>query len=102
MDTRTLKEQLHEVQAQLNQAKSSVVTAQSALSQRKVNNLQPKPSFANVLQSLMLHKKRLNRSCISKTNAISIQQLDDDIAEQKAQERRLKPLKLKKPQLLLQ
>ncbi len=35
MDTRTLKEQLHEVQAQLEQAKSSVMTAESALSQRQ-------------------------------------------------------------------
>ena len=81
MDTRTLKEQLHEVQAQLNQAKSSVVTAQSALSQRKSEQLAAQAVVRQRIAELDAAQKRLNRSrALVKTNAISIQQLDDDIA----------------------
>lgn len=81
MDTRTLKEQLHEVQAQLNQAKSSVVTAQSALSQRKSEQLAAQAVVRQRIAEFDAAQKRLNRSrALVKTNAISIQQLDDDIA----------------------
>ncbi|VTP86975.1 HlyD-family secretion protein [Proteus vulgaris] len=81
MDTRTLKEQLHEVQAQLNQAKSSVVTAQSALSQRNSEQLAAQAVVRQRIAELDAAQKRLNRSrALVKTNAISIQQLDDDIA----------------------
>ncbi|MEY0450293.1 HlyD family secretion protein [Proteus terrae] len=81
MDTRTLKEQLHEVQAQLNQAKSSVITAQSALSQRKSEQLAAQAVVRQRIAELDAAQKRLNRSrALVKTNAISIQQLDDDIA----------------------
>ncbi|MEQ4921983.1 HlyD family secretion protein [Proteus hauseri] len=81
MDTRTLKEQLHEVQAQLNQAKSSVVTAESALSQRQSEQLAAQAVVRQRIAELDAAQKRLNRSrALVKTNAISIQQLDDDIA----------------------
>lgn len=81
MDIRTLKEQLHEVQAQLNQAKSSVVTAESALSQRQSEQLAAQAVVRQRIAELDAAQKRLNRSrALVKTNAISIQQLDDDIA----------------------
>ena len=55
MDTRTLKEQLHEVQAQLAQAKSSVMTAVSTPHKHK--SLQPLRQL--IRQSLELFKQKL-------------------------------------------
>ncbi|OAT39246.1 HlyD family secretion protein [Proteus myxofaciens] len=82
MDTRTLKEQLHEVQAQLEQAKSNVVTAESALSQRESERLAAQAVVRQRVAELDAAQKRFNRSrALVKTNAISIQQLDDDIAK---------------------
>ncbi|WEJ02872.1 HlyD family secretion protein [Proteus mirabilis] len=81
MDTRTLKEQLHEVQAQLEQAKSSVMTAESALSQRQSEQVAAQAVVRQRIAELDASVKRLNRSrALVKTKAISIQQLDDDIA----------------------
>lgn len=82
MDTRTLKEQLQEVQAQLNQAKSNIVTAQTALSQRQSEQHAAQAIVRQRIAELDAAQKRFHRSqSLVKTKAISIQQLDDDLAK---------------------
>ncbi|GAB1438933.1 HlyD family efflux transporter periplasmic adaptor subunit [Providencia sp.] len=82
MDTRALQEQLHEVQAQLSQAISSVATAESALAQRKSEKLAAQAVVRQRDAELDAAQKRLNRSrALVRTNAISQQQVDDDTAQ---------------------
>ncbi|BBG58846.1 HlyD family secretion protein [Providencia rustigianii] len=82
MDTRALQEQLHEVQAQLRQAISAVVTAESGLVQRKSEKLAAQAVVRQREAELDAAQKRLNRSrVLVKTNAVSQQQVDDDTAQ---------------------
>ncbi|UNH25911.1 HlyD family efflux transporter periplasmic adaptor subunit [Moellerella wisconsensis] len=82
MDTRVLQEQLHEVQAQLKQATSTVMTAESALTQRKSEKLAAQAVVKQREAELNAAQKRLVRSKkLVQTNAISVQQLDDDLAK---------------------
>ncbi|MEI9786339.1 HlyD family efflux transporter periplasmic adaptor subunit [Moellerella wisconsensis] len=82
MDTRALQEQLHEVQAQLKQATSTVMTAESALTQRKSEKLAAQAVVKQREAELNAAQKRLVRSKkLVQTNAISVQQLDDDLAK---------------------
>ncbi|EKT62695.1 HlyD family secretion protein [Providencia burhodogranariea] len=82
MDTRALQEQLHEVQAQLRQAISSVVTAESSLTQRQSEKLAAQAVVHQREAELDATQKRLNRSrALVKTNAVSQQQVDDDTAQ---------------------
>ncbi|MGO2333774.1 HlyD family secretion protein [Providencia sp.] len=82
MDTRALQEQLHEVQAQLRQAISAVVTAESSLMQRKSEKLAAQAVVRQREAELDAAQKRLNRSKILvRTNAVSQQQVDDDTAQ---------------------
>lgn len=82
MDTRALQEQLNEMQAQLRQSISAVVTARSALAQRKSEKLAAQAVVRQREAELDAAQKRLNRSRILvKTNAVSQQQVDDDTAQ---------------------
>ncbi len=82
MDTRALQEQLHEVQAQLKQSQSGVVTAESSLIQRKSEKIAAQALVKQREAEVNAAQKRLVRSQqLVKTNAVSIQQLDDDLAQ---------------------
>lgn len=82
MDTRALQEQLHEVQAQLRQAISAVVTSESNLTQRQSEKLAAEAVVRQREAELDATQKRLNRSrVLVKTNAVSQQQVDDDTAQ---------------------
>ena len=81
MDTRTLEAQLSEAQAQYRQATSNVVSSRSALAQRESEKTAAEAMVRQRQSELNAAQKRLARSqALVKTNAISVQQLDDDLA----------------------
>ncbi|KJF78695.1 hemolysin D, partial [Morganella morganii] len=81
MDTRTLAAQLSEAQAQHRQADSNVISSRSALAQRKSEKAAAEAMVRQRTAELTAAQKRLTRSqALVRTNAVSVQQVDDDLA----------------------
>lgn len=81
MDTRTLEAQLSEAQAQYRQADSNVISSRSALAQRKSEKAAAEAMVRQRTAELTAAQKRLTRSqALVRTNAVSVQQVDDDLA----------------------
>lgn len=78
MDTETLKAQLHEAEAQLQQARSAIATAQSLLAQRESDKAAAQAMVALRDTELNAAKSNLTRvSALSGRGFISPQAVDD-------------------------
>ena len=77
----TLEAQLSEAQAQYRQADSNVISSRSALAQRKSEKAAAEAMVRQRTAELTAAQKRLTRSqALVRTNAVSVQQVDDDLA----------------------
>ncbi|TQI80887.1 HlyD family secretion protein [Serratia fonticola] len=81
MDTRVLNEQRIEAEAQIRETQSSVATAKALLAQRQSEKLAAQAVVRQREAELNSANKRYARSqALVKRNAVSAQQLDDDMA----------------------
>lgn len=81
MDTRVLKEQRAEAEAQIREMQSAVGTAQSLLAQRQSEKLAARAVVRQHEAELNSANKRYDRSrTLSRRGAVSAQLLDDDMA----------------------
>lgn len=78
IDTTTLEAELHQAQAQFNQAKSAINTAESQIEQRRAEKIAAQALLKQRNAELELAKKRLTRvQSLSQTGSMSVQDLDD-------------------------
>lgn len=87
MNTDTLKAELAQAQAQARQAENALVTARSVIKQRESEATTAEAVVRQRQAELSAAQKRYQRSAtLVKRNALSHQQLDDDLARQQSSE----------------